>query len=420
MYRQTKDCTRQVDTLKEALLAAQQRGEISPDWSFSEQPWVPVPFLGDWHTILLVQSDNPAQPVFALDPWLGVGIIPIAPNQERLLRDKEILRKACLLKPADARHLEKALQEAPSNRDTRLQLVGYYFPKAKNRHERIRRFNHILWFIENEPHEPILSALEMKCDSLIRYTAEQYEIYCKLWLAQAKNHPKDAAVSGNAGNAIIDYDFKRGIKLLLRAAALDPRNHEWPGKLAFHYSQRRQFTPSLSRAEYNRCAKQTIEWGERHLSLVKHRRYFYARVLSFKRSAEAAIHLKDYVAARRYLNRALRMYRPYGDVSCLLRESCTALMGLVCIRTGDTARARECLLALRGNSYIYSSEDEQIILANELITAGETSAVVSYLRLCKRKKAIKTEKIDKWINAMKSGNSITIRVPEVYQKGGMR
>lgn len=79
MQPKCKDCTRQVDSVQADLQNAQRNGEVSPDWSFTPQPWIPLPFIGDWHTVLHAKSSSPIMPSYTLDPWFGVTLQTSSP-----------------------------------------------------------------------------------------------------------------------------------------------------------------------------------------------------------------------------------------------------------------------------------------------------------------------------------------------------
>ena len=94
-----------------------------------------------------------------------------------------------------AAELERRLEQAPKDLETRIRLLGFYFLRQfESDGYRRRRSDHVLWLIKNEPGSPLLSTPFAKLET----DEDAYAQGRALWAAVASRPDASREVLQNA------------------------------------------------------------------------------------------------------------------------------------------------------------------------------------------------------------------------------
>lgn len=297
-----------------------------------------------------------------------------------------------------ASNLEHQLEENPHNLRARLQLIGYY---RRRRDELLqKRFEHLLWMIENYPHriawrQRVLMGLSTQYPPNLFAQAREH------WLDQIAQHPNNPEVLGNAGLFLIERDFERGEELLSRASELQPADDFWSGELSrFCYWQAKEG----SRTHRHMFASKALKFGEKFLELygvAGGRATSAVRASVLQLCAQCAFWLGDLNKSASHAFEHLKLVEKWQSVP----KSSQSILGLVSLRMGDLKSAKRHLLSLQKESQL---DEWDLQLANELVRAGEIGTVIRYLRECKQLGHWQRYCIDEWINSLSRGKKIKL------------
>ncbi len=309
-----------------------------------------------------------------------------------------------------AARLEAELKEAPHAVDPRARLLGYYFIQRLSSDDAKRdRIAHVLWMIENQPaHE--LTATPY-CQALVAFEADLYAQGKAAWAKHTGPEQPDARILGNAAAFFTLSDFKACADLLTRAAALDPKEPDWPRRLA-HVHQL-----EAGRAEPDAAAKlraQALAHQTKALGLSKapnERFYLLTQMpklaLDAGRPDDAAAHAKSLLEMAETFRRDWN----YGNA---IHDANLAL-GHVALAKNDVAGAKEHLLAAgrTPGSPQLGSFGPSMSLAKALAEKGERDVVVKYLKLCGKFWKMGEKPLAAWTKTLESGGTPTFDKREV-------
>ena len=306
----------------------------------------------------------------------------------------------------DAEQLEKLLQEHPEDMTARQELVVWYHKKE---HETARareaRYRHILWLIEHRPDSELAGSpfVVMFKDVDVAAIPEAK----RLWLEQTVAHPHDAKILGNAANFFLNAakdDWSTTCDLLRQAEALDPENADWPEQLAqLHETRARRL-----RGEERKAASfQALACYERAYEANKSVRKESHLV---ERLAVNALQAEEFEKAREYASRllggVLQARKPVDtwNYSNAVHWG-NVVLGRVALRQGDLDAAKHHLLEA-GNtpgSPQLSSQGPDMVLARELLAAGETGAAAGYFKACSTFWEPGKDRLMHWAAAIEEG-----------------
>jgi hypothetical protein len=136
-----------------------------------------------------------------------------------------------MMSPEQASDLEQRLAVDPHDVEARTKLLGYYFVREDAfEAARVRRREHVLWLIANQPGG---DAVRLSFAALTRERdGEAYAQSLALWRACAEGPCEDLGVLENAAAALVLDDPELATRLIEGGAAREPRNLAWSRPLA--------------------------------------------------------------------------------------------------------------------------------------------------------------------------------------------
>src|SRR5271170_6038576 len=106
---------------------------------------------------------------------------------------------------SEAAALEDHLNKDPSDVDSRITLLGYYFTRADELPAlKPKKFAHITWMVENQPAHKGSGLVEMGL-----HRPDELAVYANLkkkWLKQIEDSPQNASILGNAAQFFFLFD----------------------------------------------------------------------------------------------------------------------------------------------------------------------------------------------------------------------
>ena len=266
-----------------------------------------------------------------------------------------------------AEEFEAELRKTPEKVDERVVLIGYYNTNGKTALDRTRLRSHVLWMVENRPEHPATS------EPSLRDLPEDKEGNAQilaLWKKNLESRGDDLDVLKNAEKFFFGKDPAVADRLIHSISDKEPNNREWPNELAQLY---RMFgIPDLP---INDLAQRSAEAYRRVLALTRNTT---AREALAGDMADAAFKMGDFAGAAELA----RIHLQSNDRSAPQRGN--TILGRVALRSGDLQRAGHYLL----ESSRAEAEKEvslsgpTMILAKELLEAGQHGAVLEYLENC--------------------------------------
>jgi hypothetical protein len=282
-----------------------------------------------------------------------------------------------------ATEAEESLRRDGDDIEARLRLIGYRQGK--------QRASHLLYLIERHPELP-LGPL-----GTIPTSEPDEHLRGKIsWLDAVRSHPRRLVIANNAASYLIQSDAKLGLSCLLGA----PQDMLYTGKWA------------SSVAEYlERCGR--FWQGD---DLERAACAYYRGVVQGTLDRDALGHalwgLRS-SARRRGDRRALRLYVLAFDILGLRRDSVAepspayeaVARGLVALADGDAEASSSYLNA----SVIPASQPPPMVLASELLIAGQRTAVEEFLEQCAAAWPKHAEVAMRWVNELRSGGTPVLR-----------
>jgi len=316
----------------------------------------------------------------------------------------ELIRKGSHLSDKEADKLEERLRANPNDLSTRVQLLGYYFPRRfESASARKNCQRHIIWIIQNHPSAVIAGLAEARLDPIL--DKEAYHEAKELWLKQVETYRKDTAVLGNAAKFFLIYDMDISEDLLKKAQALEPDNPEWSQRLGHLYLLKMQGISGVQRGSESLEAKseaagQALKQFERSFASTVDER---ERSYKLEYLAKAAFEVGNMEKARAYatelLNKAVEHDWNYGNAV----HHGNLTLGRIALKSGDLAKAKEYLIEAgkTPGSPQLNSFGPNMTLAKELLEKGERKVVIKYFQLCA--KFWKEDRLQKWTSIVKGG-----------------
>jgi len=324
---------------------------------------------------------------------------PITHKDESYLSGEDYIIKGVELSSAEADALERKLESAPEDIDARAQLLGYYLLRQYTDASAAKaRAEHILWFIENRPemrlnNSPIIS-LDPISNGDAYYKAKQ------LWLKNIKEDGQNANILANAASFMLIHDKDISEDLYFKLQGLEPNNPEWH-RLLGHLYMLTAMRP-MGESPNPDVSGRALSEMEVAASMVDEEQRFYM----LGDMAKLAFDTGDTVKASEYANEVLDISSKYKDnwnYGNATHEGNTTL-GRVAARNGDINIAAYYLIesGKTGGSPQLDSFGPSMELASDIIKAGETESVITYLELCKNFWEGKENILDAWINEIKA------------------
>ncbi len=277
------------------------------------------------------------------------------------------------LTPAQAAELEQAIaQGAPDALALRQKLLGYYFGN-----ESAKRNALVLWFIENEPEAEAAGQAECWADPI--RNPEFYRTASAAWEAQISRQPRNLAILGNAAGFYIIHKRNRARELLEKAYALEPKNPDWPDRLANLHQLESRPSPFQTPAYRKEQSRIALRYRIETLSVANAEMRFYklgdAALLSLRAGEPTAAS----AYAQELLDTAPR-YRKNWNYGNAIYEG-HSILGEVALDEGNLPLALEHLResAKTPGSPHLNHGGPDLTLANRLLAQGEREAVLAFL-----------------------------------------
>jgi tetratricopeptide (TPR) repeat protein len=262
----------------------------------------------------------------------------------------------------------------------------------------VAKREHVLWLIENAPKSKMLAVVGSELDSDM--DPEAYPKGKALWLAHLEKNPEDLSILGNAAEFFFHADKDLAEESLLKAISLDPENPVWPKELGFLYWLGRR---SDSAKESKKMAGKALEQYEIAYDLTadnKERSYLLQDL------AENAYEAGEIEKADQFARDML---------SCDIEDWNTGnnmhhgniILGKIALQSGEIKKAAEHLIqagAISGSPQL-DSFGPDMTLAEALLEAGESDAVLEYFDYCSRFWELANGCLDIWSDSVEKGET---------------
>ncbi|MEM7353461.1 MAG: RNA polymerase subunit sigma-24 [Acidobacteriota bacterium] len=327
---------------------------------------------------------------------ISLALVPAVARADEVLRAELAGRQ---MSAADAAELEAQLRQEPNHLASHIRLANYYMgqPTAE---ARSARTTHVLWIIR---HHPASRAAGNPAFQLLPgIDGKAYDQARDAWLEQTETHGNDAQVLGNAAKFFLISDRERAKQLLLRAKSLEPASSEWPRQLGHLYQLDLMGAPKGSRPATARQALHELETSLIGAAAAD-------RWANLVNVAKAAFEAGEHDKARSYANELLadapgqEQSWNYGNAI----HHGNLILGRLALLSGDTPRASDYLLAAgrTPGSPQLNSFGPNMILAKELLEAGEQAAVLQYFELCGNFWTLHSGRLEAWAESIADGEA---------------
>lgn len=222
-----------------------------------------------------------------------------------------------------------------------------------------------------------------------------YEQSKAQWLARVQALPDNVDVLEGAADFFIIRERPLAENLFERARALEPKNPKWPSRLA----------------QLHKLNAASGDLNEARLALVEMERAFAltpekGRLLPSD-LPQTAFEAEDMAKARGYAERlrdeaeANPKRWDYGNAV----HKANLVLGRIALREGRVADAVQLLRAsgkTTGSPQL-GSFGPNMLLAKDLLEAGEKEAVLAYFELCRAFWTMGGERLDRWTKEVQAG-----------------
>jgi tetratricopeptide (TPR) repeat protein len=305
------------------------------------------------------------------------------------------------LSPEQAAEIETRLANDPTLIRERVLLLGHYARRQfDSESARAAKAVHVLWMIENLPREEITGS-----PFCCVYAEEEPETAAEAqtrWRRQLAGHPDDTCVLRNAARFFSRLEPEYAETLLLRATQLEPSEADWHDRLARHYTSRARDTAKAE--DRQRFSAKAFETQLRALELSPDRlsQFYYLTNLP-----ELAIEANDLTTAAARANELLERSKEFpadwnfGNAT----HKAHSALGRVALAADDVANAKAHLLAagrIHGSPQL-NSFGPSMVLARDLLDAGERDVVIEYFELCRRFWRMDYNRLTVWTTAVRNG-----------------
>ncbi len=313
--------------------------------------------------------------------------------------DSDYLKQGRNLTPAEAAELENALMQSNHDVKARLQLIGFY--RGKGEEESVLRMRHVIWMIDHYPADEIWRQdLYMHPGNFSG--SKLFDSAKEHWNEQLVKFPNNADVFGNAGLFQVESDFDAGTRLLLYAVQIDTDDYSgsyWPQRLCHFFFDRALETTGDAKSE---LASDALRIGETFLRRLGTEGMLWRtgiRLFGLEACALCAMWTNDDLKIQKYVIE-LRALLASWDFT---PRSSQLILGLLSLREGEIEKAAEYLLSSESPGI----DTLELELANKLIEAGQTKAVLDYLLSCQQNDA--SSDLNSWILCLESGAKVALQ-----------
>ncbi len=295
--------------------------------------------------------------------------------------------------------LESNLKDSPNDVDSRTMILGYYFgAQFRNRELAKTHQQHVLWLVENAPEAEVLSHPEGSIDHIMAPKA--FAKAKKLLLKHLEDDSDNLVIIKNASAFFAMSDPDKTEELLNRAAELAPKDAEWPLALGHLHSRKMIW----------KTGKQVVELAA---SALKHFERAYELSDEMGRDAiltslgKVAFAAGEMEKAKTY---ATKMLEPSDDgkrdwnYGNKIYDG-NQLLGRIALKIGNLDEAKKRLLesAKTPGSPQLGSFGPNMLLAKEMIEAGEKEVVAEYFDLCGEFWEMGADKLEDWKKIVEAG-----------------
>jgi tetratricopeptide (TPR) repeat protein len=230
-----------------------------------------------------------------------------------------------------------------------------------------------------------------------------YEKAKSIWQRNIKNKSKNAAVLANAAQFFIPTDEALAERILVKAAAANPKSPAGFRRLGELYLGQMDEVLGESRPKY---AAKALAQFEQALKLIPQG---VGRFRLLPDAARAALESGNTKKASTYSNQLLLLSAKYGTDPNFgdAVHKANLVRGRAALRNGDITKAKSCLIAA-GNtpgSPTIQSTGPGMALAGELLKKGEKDIVLEYLGLCEDLWEVGRADILAWKKAISEGQT---------------
>jgi len=218
-----------------------------------------------------------------------------------------------------------------------------------------------------------------------------YEQAKAQWLSRVQLLPDNVDVLEGAADFFIIRDRALSENLFQRARALEPDNWKWPSRLA----------------QVHKLNAAQGDLNEARLALVESERAFAMMPENLRRFPpdlpQVAFDAQDFSKARTYAER-LVVEAGRSDQGNAVHKS-NLVLGRIAVREGRIADAVKLLRAsgATSGSPTLNSFGPNMLLARDLLEAGEDEAVLAYFEQCRVFWKMGGDKLDRWSQDVKDG-----------------
>ena len=317
---------------------------------------------------------------------------PSVPDLTQLAIDSAHLGKD------QVRAMELGLLSKPDDAATRAKLLGYYFPRQA---ETIRqRLEQTMWIIWYRSTDPFAGSEYCRIDADL--DPQGYARVIALWQQLQTKDPDNLALLRNAANAYSPADDAVAEELLLHGGELQPKNPEWPLRVARLYEFRAQRSPE----HREKTAAMALAQRQKGCDLEHDANRRFAAFTEIPRDAFVS---GDYIRAKRSAQQLIAMAESFrGDPNYgNAIHVGNIVLGRVAIHMGDIQTAEACLLAASqtpGSAQL-SSTGPDMSLAKELLERGSRENVRDYLIRCEKFWTAGSARLKTWIAAVDAGGT---------------
>jgi tetratricopeptide (TPR) repeat protein len=297
------------------------------------------------------------------------------------------------------RRMETSLYTSPNDAATRAKLLGYYFLRQA---ESIRpRLQHVLWMIQNRPADPFTATPYCRVDP--DTDAAGYAQVIALWQQVLAKNPDNPAILRNAASACAPADDTLAEQWLRHGSELEPKNADWPSRLAELYEVRMIHAAPDSRAK---AATDALAQRQKAFDLEKNAANRFAIFTQMPRDAyESGDTIKAKHLAQQLLGMAENFRKDWNYGNAI--HVANIVLGRVALRAGDIEAAKTDLQAAgqTPGSPQLDSFGPDMTLAQELLQHGQRQAVHDYLDACGKFWTAGTARLKSWTATVDAGGT---------------
>jgi tetratricopeptide (TPR) repeat protein len=347
------------------------------------------------HSIRMIQANRCASLVL-------IALVTISAAKPDLL---SLARTGQQLTDDQAKKLQSDLAGKPDDADLsedkteiQAQLLGYELSRKADL--RSARLAGILWMIDHRTTDPITGSVYCQIDAVDN--AEDYTKAKHAWDAQLTANPGSAAIAANAAAYYASSDFDAAVALLQQAIAIEPKNADWPERLARIYERRFRKLPD----EAPRLAPLALQLRQSAYNLTNSHTHRFAVLVCMPQDAIAA---GDLIAAKRYAHQLLGT-APKFKTSAVYGDAIywgNLALGQIAFQSGRLDDAEDDLsnAGQSPGSEDLANTGPDFTLAKGLLARGERTPVHNYLLACKKLWPAGAQRLDAWLGTLDSGGT---------------